>query len=111
MLGDFLIPFGAAIVAAVLLALLERPREWIVRQSRRVRNVLSLRRHEAMQLAIARIAAELTERACREEGNPDDEYRDDLYRWFTGDPDANIDYSRKQQRDLERLKQGFYNPR
>lgn len=111
MLSDVLIPLGAALVAAILLALLERPREWIVRQARRLWLAASPRQHEATRLAIERIAATLTERACMEEGNPDDEYRDDLYRWFTGDPDANIDYSRKQQRDQERLKQGFYNPR
>ena len=35
----------------------------------------------------------------------DDEYSD-WYRWFTGDPDANVDYSRKQQRDLQRLREG-----
>ena len=111
MLSDVLIPLGAAIVAAIFLAMLKRPREWIVRQARRLWLAVSPRQHEATRLAVERIAAHLTAQACASEGNPDDEYRDDLYRWFTGDPDANIDCSRKQQRDLERLKQGFYNPR
>jgi hypothetical protein len=30
------------------------------------------------------------------------------YRWFTGDPEANVDYKRKQQRDLERLMRGDF---
>ena len=111
MLSDILIPLGAAIVAAILLALLGRPREWIARTARRLWLAVSPRQHEATRLAIERIAAVLTDRINQQDGNPDDEYRDDLYRWFTGDPDANIDYSRKQQRDLDRLKQGFYNPR
>jgi hypothetical protein len=151
MLSTLLIALGAAVVAAILLAVLERPRKWLVRQARRYWRAVSPRHHEGMvreiehiaaelnaqasrheetnlaverlsaelsvqagrqqeaRLAIERIAATLTERACMEEGNPDDEYRDDHYRWFTGDPDANIDYRRKQQRDLARLYPQRYN--
>ena len=106
-----MIPLGAAIVAAILLALLKRPREWTVRQARRLWLAVSPRQHEATRLAVERIAESLSVRINMQDGNPDDEYHDDLYRWFTGDPDANIDYSRKQQRDRERLKQGLHNPR
>jgi hypothetical protein len=66
---------------------------------------------EDTQRAIERIAAELAQRRYDEEGNPDDEYRSDWYRWFTGDPDANVDYQRKQQRDLERLNRGDFRAR
>jgi hypothetical protein len=111
MWSDVFIPLAAGIAAAILLGLLKRPREWIVRQARRVWLAISPRRHEDMQRAIERIAAVLTDRICYEEGNPDDELRDDWYRWLTGDPAANVDYSRKQQRDLERLDRGDFNRR
>jgi hypothetical protein len=108
-----------ALIAAVVLAgvglILKRPRiivtEWIHGLLRRAQLRLYLQRHENTQRAIERIAAHLTERLCAEEGNPDEEYRSDLYRWFSGDPDADIDYSRKQQRDLERLERGDFRPR
>lgn len=103
MLIAVLLAVAAAIVLGVLGALLRRPREWALRQSRRIRDALSPGRHEAIQLAIEPIAAELTAQGCARDGNPDDEYRDDVYRWFTGDPEANVDYSRRQQRDLDRL--------
>jgi hypothetical protein len=107
-------PYVLAILAAALVALLttalRRPRQWIVRQARRLWLAISPRQNEMTRLAIERIASELTMRRCMEEGNPDDEYRDDFYRWFTGDPDANVDYERKQQRDLERLKRGDFLP-
>jgi hypothetical protein len=51
---------------------------------------------------------ELAQRRCDQEGNPDDEFYSDWNRWFTGDPDANVDYSRKQQRDLARLRNGEF---
>jgi hypothetical protein len=65
-------------------------------------------RADAFERSIARIAAELAQRRCDQEGNPDDEFYSDWNRWFTGDPDANVDYSRKQQRDLARLRPGEF---
>lgn len=104
----------AAVVLAVVGLMLKRPRTivaaWIRGLVRRMQLRLYLQRHENTQRAIERIAAQLTQRLCDEEGNPDEEYRSDLYRWFSGDPDADIDYSRKQQRDLERLTQGDFRP-
>jgi hypothetical protein len=47
---------------------------------------------------------------ARSSWSPDDELRSDWYRWFRGEPDTNVDYSRKQQRDLERLKRGDFYP-
>ena len=68
-------------------------------------------RSDQAELAAARVAAHLTEDLCRAEGNPDDEYRADLDAWFRGDPDANIDYSRKQARDMARLAAGEFRRR
>jgi hypothetical protein len=102
--------FAAAVVVAVLFSVLRRPREWALRTARRIRMAMSLRRHEETRLAIERIAAELATRKYWEDGNPDDELYEDWYRWCTGDPDANVDYTRKQQRDLERLKRGEFAP-
>ena len=105
----------AAAVLAVVGLMLKRPRTivaaWIRKLVRHMQLRLYLQRRENTQRAIERIAAHLTQRLCDEEGNPDEEYRSDLYRWFSGDPDADIDYSRKQQRDLERLKRGDFRPR
>jgi hypothetical protein len=102
----------AAVILAVIGLMFKRPRAivtaWTRRLIRRVQLRLYLQRRENTQRAIERIAAELAQRRCDEEGNPDDEFRSDWYRWFTGDPDANVDYSRKQQRDLERLKRGDF---
>lgn len=64
-----------------------------------------------LELAITRIGEELASRRCSQEGNPDDEFYSDWFRWFIGDPDANVDYSRKQQRDRERLARGDFNRR
>jgi hypothetical protein len=108
-----------ALVAAVILALLglifKKPRAlvtaWTRELIRRVKLRLYLQRREDTQRAIELIAAELAHRRYSEEGNPDDEYYSDWYSWFTGNPDANVDYSRKQQRDLERLKRGDFNCR
>jgi hypothetical protein len=73
---------------------------------RRIRMRLYLQHREDTRRAIERIAEELARQKCADEGNPDEEYWSDWYRWFTGDPQANIDYRRKQQRDLERMKRG-----
>jgi hypothetical protein len=108
MLTAIVLAVAAAVAITLTSLLLKRPRAWMVRFAGRVRNAMSLRRHEETHLAIQRIAAELATRRSWQDGNPDDELYDDWYRWFTGDPDANVDYTRKQQRDLERLKRGFY---
>jgi hypothetical protein len=81
---------------------------WAASLIRCARLRLNLQRRESTQRAIEWIAAELAQRRCSQEGNPDDEYRSDWYRSFCGDPDANIDYSRKQQRDVERLRRGDF---
>lgn len=65
-------------------------------------------RLDTVERSMARIAAELAQRRCDQEGNPDDEFYSDWYQWFSGDPDANVDYSRKQARDLARLKNGDF---
>ncbi|MGH3219636.1 MAG: hypothetical protein ACRDPY_13165 [Streptosporangiaceae bacterium] len=102
----------AALILAVIGLLFARPRTAFVAWSRglirRAQLRLYLQHREDTQRAIERIAAELTQLRCVQEGNPDEEYRSDWYRWFTGDPNANVDYSRKQQRDLERLKRGDF---
>jgi hypothetical protein len=105
-----------ALIAALILTLLgitlKRPRTlavaWARSLVRRVQLRLYLQHREDTQRAIERIAAELTQRKCWEEGNPDDEYESDWYRWFTGDPEANVDYSRKQERDAERIRRGDF---
>ncbi len=68
---------------------------------------LYLQHRQDTERAIGRIAEELAHRRNAQDGNPDDEHYSDWYRWFTGDPDADVDYRRKQQRDLERLRRGF----
>ncbi len=111
---------GWALAAAALLTLagvvLARPRRlltnWLRSQVRRAyRKVWQLDRLERNELAIERIAAELAQRRYSQDGNPDDELYSDWFRWFTGDPDANVDYERKQQRDLVRLARGDFGPR
>src|SRR5690242_18783963 len=91
--------------------LFARPRAavlaWVQGQFRQMQMRLYLQRREDTERAIGRIAAELAQRRNAEDGNPDDEHYSDWYKWFTGDPDANVDYRRKQERDLERLKRGF----
>jgi hypothetical protein len=112
--GIVVLDLAWALVVAVILAIVSLafrgPRAavtaWLRKLIRRVQLRLYLQRREDTQRAIERIAAELTEHRCDQEGNPDEEYRSDWYRWFTGDSDANVDYSRKQQRDLERLGRG-----
>ena len=105
----------AAVVLAIVGLIFKRPRaivtRWAASLVRRVQLRLYLQRRENTQRAIERIAAELAERRSSQEGNPDDEYWSDWYRWFCGDPDANVDYSRKQQRDLERLRRGDFDYR
>jgi hypothetical protein len=125
--GSVFLDLAWAVIAAAILTVLglvlKRPRAtlaaWTRGLIRRVKLRLYLqyredtqraieRIEEDAQRAIERIAAELAERRCQQEGNPDDEYRSDWYRWFTGDPDANVDYRRKQQRDRERLERGDF---
>jgi len=105
----------AAVVLAVIGLIFKKPRAivtaWASSLVQRLQLRLYLQRRQDTQRAIEHIAAELAERRCIQEGNPDDEYWSDWYRWFCGDPDANVDYSRKQQRDLERLRRGGFNPR
>jgi hypothetical protein len=114
MVEALLLALIAALILAVIGVIFKKPREaaasWIRALNRRVRLRLYLQHREDTKRAIERIAAELAQRRYNEEGNPDDEYYADWYRWFTGDPDANIDYERKQQRDIERLKRGDFNP-
>ena len=112
------VDLGWALVAALVLGVaglaFRKPRDaasaWGRRLIRRAQLRLYLRHRQDTARAIERIAAELAQRRCDQEGNPDDEYYSDWYKWFTGDPDANVDYSRKQQRDLERLAQGDFRP-
>jgi hypothetical protein len=105
----------AALILAVVGLMFKRPRTvvtaWARRLIRRMRLRLYLQRRENSQRAVERIAAELAQRRSDQEGNPDEEYHSDWYRWFTGDPDANVDYSRKQQRDLEHLQRGDFRHR
>jgi len=105
----------AATVLAVASPIFKKPRaivtRWVASQVRRVQLWLYLQHREDTKRAIERIAAELAEHRCNQEGNLDDEYRSDWYRWFCGDPNANVDYSRKQQRDLERLRRGDFSYR
>ena len=112
---DLVLALVAAPIIGGVGVVFARPRKlvttWVRGVIRRVQLRLYLQHREDTQRAIERIAAHLTQRLCDEEGNPDDEYRSDLYRWFTGDAEANIDYSRKQERDLERLKRGDFGPR
>ena len=71
-----------------------------------------MQRIEKVELAVARIAAELTQRLCDEEGNPDDEYRcRTCCAGSLATRPANVDYSRKQDRDLARVRDGQYQRR
>lgn len=106
----WLLALLAAVVVAIVIAALKRPREWAKRMAQRIRLAISLRRHEDMERAIERIADVMAQQVCRADGNPDDELYSDWYRWLTGDPDANVDYARKQRRDRERLARGEFAP-
>lgn len=112
---DLVLALVAAIILAAVSLVFNKPRAlavtWLRGLMRRIQMKLYLRRQEDTQRAIERIAAELAQRKCDEEGNPDDEYRSDWYSWFTGDPDANVDYRRKQQRDREHLNRGDFRAR
>jgi hypothetical protein len=112
---DLVVALVAAVILAAVSLVFEKPRAraitWFRDLVGNIQVKLYLQHREDTQRAIERIAAELTQRMCNEEGNPDEEYRSDLYRWFTGDPDANVDYRRKQQRDLERLNRGDFRAR
>src|ERR1700751_3086807 len=66
---------------------------------------ISRRRQESERLARSadRIAVLLASRQNQEDGNPDDEYFADWYRWLSGDPDADpfeAFIQRKQRRDV-----------
>ncbi len=74
-------------------------------------SVVSPGRHEDQERAIERMAHEFAMRRCQEDGNPDDELYSDWLRWFKGDPAANVDYKRKQQRDMDRLACGEFRRR
>jgi len=115
MISDLVWALIAALILAIVGIAFAKPRtlvaSWVRGVIRRVQLRLYLQHREDTQRAIERIAAHLTQRLCDEEGNPDDEYRSDLYRWFTGDAEANVDYSRKQERDLERLNRGDFRRR
>jgi hypothetical protein len=112
---------GAVVVSTIAL-IFKKPRSYLRAWLNRRVHAIQLRLYLQYRLdtqaqidgnrrAIERIAAELAQRRCDHEGNPDDEYYSDFYRWFTGDPDANVDYSRKQQRDRERLERGDFQKR
>lgn len=115
MIQDLVWALAAALILGVVGVLFAKPRSlvttWGRNLIRRGQLWLYLQRREDAQRAIERIAAELAQRKCDEEGNPDDEYWSDWFRWFQGDPDANVDYRRKQQRDLERLDRGDFRAR
>jgi DNA-nicking Smr family endonuclease len=108
-----------ALAAAALLTLagvvLKRPRKTLTTWAaalvssiyRRVRQTDQL---ERLELAVERLAAMETQRRCAEDGNPDEEFRSDWQRYYTGDLEANVDYRRKQERDVERMRRGDFNP-
>ena len=111
---------GWALAAAALLTLagvvLKRPRKILINwagawASGVYRKVRQADRLERLELAVGRLAAMETQRRCDEDGNPDDEFRSDWHRYYTGDPAANVDYRRKQERDAERMRRGDFNPR
>jgi hypothetical protein len=116
MLNDFAWALAAALLLGLLGVVLAKPRRlltaWVASWVRRAhRKLFHLERLERLERANERIAAELAQRRYAQDGNPDDELYSDWYRWFTGDPDANVDYERKRQRDLERLARGEFGPR
>jgi uncharacterized protein YecA (UPF0149 family) len=112
MVIDLVWALVAALILGVISVAFTRPRVFMANRTRmlirRVQMRLYLQHREDTRRAIERIAEELAQHRCDEEGNPDEEYRSDWYRWFTGDPDANVDYRRKQERDLERLNRGDF---
>jgi hypothetical protein len=103
---------AAAVILSVLGAVLTKPRTFATASARnlirRAQLRLYLQHQEDTKRAIERIAAELAQRRCDDEGNLDEEYWLDWYRWFTrwftGDPTADVGYRRKQERDLDRLR-------
>jgi len=64
----------AAIVIAAVLGLVQRSRNIVLRGARRAWSAVSPRQQNARALAIERIAVELADRRCQDEGNPDDEF-------------------------------------
>ena len=103
---------AAAVILSAMGALHKKPRTFVTASARRLIHRaqlhLYLQHREATKRAIDRIAAELAQRRCDDEGNLDEEYWLDWYRWFTrwftGDPTADVGYRRKQERDLDRLR-------
>jgi hypothetical protein len=110
MMLDLLWALIAALIVTLVGVAFEKPRSiikaWAHRLIWRAQMKLYLEHRENDRRAIERIASELTRRMCAEDGNPDDEYESELYSWFTGDPDANVDYEAKQKRIIERFGRG-----
>ena len=116
MLGGFVWALAAALILTLAGVVLKKPRKLLTArlrsQVRRAhRKVFHLDRLERVERAMERQAEYLTQEVYSKEGNPDDEYWSDWHRWFTGDPEANVDYSRKQERDMQRLARGDFGPR
>jgi hypothetical protein len=116
MLNDFFWAVAAALTLGLLGVILAKPRRLLTAWlgsgvGHTYRKLFKLERLERLERANERQAAYLTQCVCNQEGNPDDEFRADWYRWFMGDPDANVDYKRKQQRDLERPRRGDFSVR
>lgn len=116
MISDLVWALVAAIILTLVGVVFAKPRRlltaWVGGWVRRThRRLFHLERLERLERANERIAVELAQRRYAQDGNPDDELYSDWYRWFTGDPDANVDYERKRQRDLERMKRGEFDPR
>jgi hypothetical protein len=116
MIDDLAWALAAALILTLLGVVLKKPRRLLVARARSqvrraYRKLFLVDRLERTERGMERIAAELAQRRYNQDGNPDDELYQDWYRWFTGDPDANVDYSRKQQRDIERLKRGDFSHR
>lgn len=116
MFNDLAWALAAALILTLAGVVLKKPRKLLTTrlrsQVRRAhRKVFHLDRLERVERAMERQAEYLTQEVYSREGNPDDEFWSDWLRWFNGDPDANVDYERKQQRDIERLKRGDFSPR
>jgi hypothetical protein len=96
-------------LAARVAELTEQRAEDLVLIGRQAAQLEELRAwREGADRARARVATELARQYCDHEGNPDDEYRTDHEAWFRGDAGADVDYSRKQARDLARLAAGEF---
>lgn len=116
MINDLVWALVAALILGAVGVVFARPRRlmtaWVRGRVRWThRKLFHLERLERLERANERISAELAQRGYNQDGNPDDELYSDWYRWFMGDPDANVDYERKRQRDIERLTRGGFNHR